>query len=105
MVIFGQVVVGPPGSGKSTYCTGMQQFYKAVGRQCAVVNLDPANENIPYDVAVDIKELVKSSVAAEEHELGPNGSLIWSMEVLEANTEWLIQKTRTLKGRILLALH
>lgn len=63
------------------------------------MNLDPANENALYDVAVDIKELVKSSVVAEEHGLGPNGSLMYCMEVLEANTEWLIQKTRTLKGR------
>mmetsp|Transcript_1429 Transcript_1429/g.4546 ORF Transcript_1429/g.4546 Transcript_1429/m.4546 type:complete len:254 (+) Transcript_1429:2267-3028(+) len=102
MVMFGQIVVGPPGSGKSTYCAGMQQFYKAVGRQCAVVNLDPANENALYDVAVDIKELVKSSVVAEEHGLGPNGSLMYCMEVLEANTEWLIQKTRTLKGQYLI---
>ena len=25
MVIYGQVIVGPPGSGKTTYCNGMQQ--------------------------------------------------------------------------------
>ena len=24
---FGQLVVGPPGSGKTTYCAGLQQFY------------------------------------------------------------------------------
>lgn len=38
---WGQVVVGPPGSGKSTYCTGMQQFLSLAGRKVAVVNLDP----------------------------------------------------------------
>jgi len=30
--MFGQVVIGPPGSGKTTYCNGMSQFMKAIGR-------------------------------------------------------------------------
>lgn len=39
--VWGQVVVGPPGAGKSTYCTGMQHFLSLAGRRVAVVNLDP----------------------------------------------------------------
>ena len=30
--VFGQVVIGPPGAGKTTYCNGMQQFMTALGR-------------------------------------------------------------------------
>jgi predicted PilT family ATPase len=29
---FGQVVIGPPASGKTTYCAGMQQFLHALKR-------------------------------------------------------------------------
>ena len=29
---FGQVVLGPPGSGKSTYCKGVCEFLNAIGR-------------------------------------------------------------------------
>lgn len=43
---YGQVVLGPPGSGKSTYCSVLQKYYTASDRQCIVVNLDPANDNI-----------------------------------------------------------
>lgn len=43
---YGQVVLGPPGSGKSTYCTVLQKYYAASDRKCIVVNLDPANDNI-----------------------------------------------------------
>ena len=48
---FGQLVVGPPGSGKTTYCNGLQQFYTLQGRKVAVVNLDPANDHVSYDCA------------------------------------------------------
>ena len=64
MVRFGQIVVGPPGSGKTTYCLGMCQYLKAIGRDAAVINLDPANhgEGLPYTAAVDIQELVSVEV-------------------------------------------
>jgi len=29
---FGQVIIGPAGSGKTTYCNGMQQFYTLIGK-------------------------------------------------------------------------
>jgi hypothetical protein len=29
---FGQIVVGPPGSGKTTYCNGMAHFFELTGR-------------------------------------------------------------------------
>ena len=44
MVLYGQIVIGAPGAGKTTYCDGMQQYLKLLGRECYVVNLDPANE-------------------------------------------------------------
>ena len=57
--IFGQIVIGPPGSGKTTYCDGMSQFLKGLGRNVVIVNLDPANENIPYKPDVDVAELIQ----------------------------------------------
>ena len=44
MVCFGQLVVGPPACGKTTYCNGVSQFMEQMGRQVAIVNLDFANE-------------------------------------------------------------
>ena len=44
MVLYGQIVMGAPGAGKTTYCDGMQQYLRLLGRECLVVNLDPANE-------------------------------------------------------------
>ncbi|KAL7534672.1 hypothetical protein ACHAXR_009212 [Thalassiosira sp. AJA248-18] len=47
MVLYGQIIIGAPGAGKTTYCNGMQQYLKLLGRECYVVNLDPANEVPP----------------------------------------------------------
>lgn len=50
---YGQVVVGPCGSGKTTYCDGMQQYLQLLGRNAVVVNLDPANNDIDVDTDTD----------------------------------------------------
>ncbi|XP_069751598.1 GPN-loop GTPase 2 [Narcine bancroftii] len=97
MVIFGQVVIGPPGSGKTTYCTGMQEFLSKLGRKVVVVNLDPANDLIPYQCCVDIAELVKLDDVMDGLGLGPNGGLIYCMEYLEANLDWLQEKMEEFK--------
>lgn len=70
---FGQLVIGPAGSGKTTYCNGMQQYLSLTGRKTVVVNLDPANDALPYDCAVDISELVSLAEVQDNLKLGPNG--------------------------------
>ena len=55
---FGQLVIGPPGSGKTTYCNGMAHYFSLTNRPCAVINLDPANHDAPYDADVSVEELI-----------------------------------------------
>ncbi|KAL3571475.1 hypothetical protein D5086_025379 [Populus alba] len=93
---FGQVVIGPPGSGKTTYCNGMSQFLSLIGRKVAVINLDPANDALPYDCAVNIEDLIKLSDVMNEHSLGPNGGLVYCMDYLEKNIDWLQSKLEPL---------
>lgn len=93
---FGQVVVGPPGSGKSTYCAGLAQHLASTGRSVAVVNLDPANDALVYEAALDVSDLVTLQAVQEETGLGPNGGLIWAMEYLDSNIDWLLDRLRPL---------
>lgn len=44
MPLFGQIVIGPPGCGKTTYCFAMKEYYEYFKRDTIVINLDPANE-------------------------------------------------------------
>ncbi|RKU49001.1 hypothetical protein DL546_009659 [Coniochaeta pulveracea] len=86
---FGQLVLGAPGAGKSTYCDGMHQFMGAIGRQCSVVNLDPANDHTSYPCALDIRNLVTLEEIMADDKLGPNGGILYALEELENNMEWL----------------
>jgi len=36
---FAQLVIGPPGSGKTTYCKKMSEFLQSIGRKVAVINI------------------------------------------------------------------
>ncbi len=98
MPCFGQLVVGPPGSGKTTYCAGMNAYLNVVGRSCSVVNLDPANDDLRYDCAVDVSDLVALEEVMEQLGLGPNGGLVYCMEFLAKNTRWLVDALTTNGG-------
>lgn len=54
--------------------------------------MDPANESVPYEAAADISELVSAQKVAQDLSLGPNASLLYSMEFLEKNIHWLDEK-------------
>ncbi|RUS28767.1 hypothetical protein BC938DRAFT_481466 [Jimgerdemannia flammicorona] len=93
---FAQLVIGPPGSGKTTYCHGMHQFLTAIGRKVSIVNLDPANDHIPYPCAVDIADLITLEDTMETLGLGPNGGMMYCMEFLQKNFDWLLEKLKEL---------
>jgi len=95
---FAQLIIGPPGSGKSTYADGMHQFLSALGRKCSVVNLDPANDHTNYPCALDIRDLVRLEDVMEEEGLGPNGGVLFALEEVEQEGGWLEGGLRGLEG-------
>ncbi|XP_059479154.1 GPN-loop GTPase 2 [Neocloeon triangulifer] len=100
--MFGQAVVGPPGSGKSSYCKAMGSYLRSIGRKVAIVNLDPANDTLPYEGAIDITELVTLEDTMSAFKLGPNGGLMYCMEFIEKNIDWLLEKISALKDHYFL---
>ncbi|GAV55199.1 hypothetical protein ZYGR_0AS05230 [Zygosaccharomyces rouxii] len=93
---FAQIVIGPPGSGKSTYCHGCSQFFNAIGRHVAVVNMDPANDLLPYPCAVDIRDFVTLEEIMQEQQLGPNGGLMYAVESLDKSVDLFILQIKSL---------
>lgn len=90
---YAQLVMGPAGSGKSTYCSIMQQHGIDSKKTIDVVNLDPAAEYFDYKPLADIKELIQLDDAMEdEFNFGPNGGLVFCMEYLIENATWLAEE-------------
>ncbi len=89
MVRFIQIVIGPAGTGKSTYCKVIQEHCRVSKRTLHVANLDPAAEDFGYEAAFDIRDLISLDEVMEELNLGPNGGLVYCMEYLMQNSDWL----------------
>ncbi|MES1921495.1 GPN-loop GTPase 3, partial [Bonamia ostreae] len=86
----GQLIMGPAGVGKSTYCKIMSEHFEVSKRKVNVVNLDPAAEKFDYPLLADIRDLISVDDASELLKLGPNGSLVFCMEYLVENIDWLL---------------
>lgn len=152
---FGQIVIGPPGSGKTTYVWGLyqvrlffsfffspplllsfysplaripfspfpllsipspllpprtvgttaphplhSQFFTALSRPILLVNLDPASPSPPFPNSISISSLISLSDAMSAHKLGPNGAMLYCLEYLEANIEWLEEELEGAMGRM-----
>ena len=95
-------MIGPCGSGKSTYCNGMSQLMREIKRDVAVVNLDPSNDSLVIDYDFDIRELVKAEEAASENDLGPNAVQIYCLDYLASNLDWLEGKLMNMSDRYIL---
>ncbi|EDO07123.1 ATP binding protein family protein [Babesia bovis T2Bo] len=107
---YAQIVVGPAGSGKTTYCKALQEYLSACRRRCHIINLDPATEeDVHFEDAegtqkvgsskeeystfdTDIRDFVDIGTVIEEDELGPNAALVKSAEMLTDNIEWLAEQ-------------
>ena len=85
--MFCQIIMGPAGSGKSTYCGAMQRHCQMKQRTVHVFNCDPAAEDLQYEPTIDIRDLISLDDVKED--LGPNGGLVYCIEHLTRNLDWL----------------
>ena len=70
------IVVGMAGSGKTTLISSLSEL-----RECYLVNLDPACNDPPYPVDVDIRDTVSYKDVMREYNLGPNGAIVTSLNL------------------------
>ncbi|CAA9997547.1 unnamed protein product [Nesidiocoris tenuis] len=91
---YAQLVIGPAGSGKSTYCSAVVQHAADANKVIEVVNLDPAAEYFDYEPLADVRDLIHLDDAMEDDDLkfGPNGGLVFCVEYLVENADWLKER-------------
>ncbi|MEN2495683.1 MAG: GPN-loop GTPase 3 [Marteilia pararefringens] len=91
MPLFGQIVVGPAGCGKSAFCAAASTVFETnLRRKIRVINLDPGADRIVYErnCDADIRTLTNVDEVMQSQHLGPNGALMYSMELLCNNLNW-----------------
>ena len=73
-------------------CHILQQAAETQGRTLKVCNLDPAAEVFKYRCDIDIRDLISLEDVQELENFGPNGGLVYCMEHLVENIDWLIDE-------------
>ncbi|KAJ1360114.1 hypothetical protein KIN20_019012 [Parelaphostrongylus tenuis] len=97
--MYGILVIGAPGAGKSTFCAGLADIFDQIQRSYITVNLDPANDSVQYDASYDIKELITVEEVMDRLGIGPNGALKYSIDTLCRNQDWLLHKIQDNKDK------
>ena len=80
-------VVGPAGSGKSTFTAAFREWMVKNEYNVVVVNLDPGAEILPYTPDVDIRDIISIKEIMDEYALGPNGAQILAADLMANHVE------------------
>ena len=86
---YAQIVIGPAGSGKSTYIRHISDYFKNIKRTVHCINLDPAADDLQYEPVVDVRTAINVKEIMNKYGYGPNGGLIYCMEQIVADIEWI----------------
>ncbi len=87
------VILGNAASGKTTLSIALREFLE----DSILINLDPANINSKADI--DCREIVKAEEIAKKENLGPNGAILRSIEILNENFEKILEKIKKNKEK------
>ena len=58
---------------------------------------DPGNDVLPFIASIDVSKLITVEDVMENFKLGPNGALVYCMEFLEKNLDWLFVELEKFK--------
>ena len=91
-------VIGTAGSGKTTLTKALQDYLLDNELDTAVINLDPAVENLPYKPDIDVRDYVDAFEVMTRYNLGPNSSLIASIDLLLTKAKELKEELNELEA-------
>lgn len=80
-------IVGPAGSGKTTFCKNLTTHGTYINRSFKIINLDPANIFTDFHYHSDIREFITVDDVQEHTDLGPNSSLLFAFKEMYDNIE------------------
>lgn len=80
-------LMGPAGTGKTTFCKNMSEYFETLGRKTCIFNLDPGIVTGKFHFSIHDKWSVSDIM--EEYQLGPNGGMIKCLELCANDPHWL----------------
>ena len=96
------IVTGLAGSGKTMLSYSLLEWYHSIKQDAAILNLDPGVLNLPYKPDIDVREFINIWDLMEKHSIGPNSSLILSMDLLLEYVEKMNSIIRSINPKILI---
>lgn len=90
-------IVGTAGSGKSLLTSRLVPWFSDKGAYAVSVNLDPGAVNLPYEPDVDVRNYIDINTIMESYQLGPNGALILSSDMVASRLNELQDELDSLK--------
>ncbi len=91
------IILGTAGSGKTTLSASLQEYLSSHSLDSAIVNLDPAVEELPYKPDIDVREIVNAHDLMKKYGLGPNGALVAAADMLALKAEEISEEIWSLK--------
>lgn len=77
-------ILGMAGSGKTSLTAKFTSWLREnIGAKAIAVNLDSGAINLPYDAYIDVRKFFTLEELMLKEGLGPNGAMVYSMEILE----------------------
>lgn len=89
-------VLGYAGAGKSTLVKNFALYLQEMGYRVSRVNMDPGAKILQYSPNFDVREIVRLEDVMRSENLGPNGGLIRSVEILAKNIDMVKFKIKSL---------
>eukprot|EP00049_Salpingoeca_infusionum_P014382 m.268790 g.268790 ORF g.268790 m.268790 type:complete len:368 (+) comp15662_c0_seq4:3010-4113(+) len=83
--------IGMAGSGKTSLMQRLNAYVHAQGKQCYVLNLDPAVKHVPYEPNIDIRDTVDYKAVMHEYGLGPNGGIVTSLNLFATKFDQVLE--------------
>ncbi len=80
-------ITGTAGAGKSLLTSKINEYYAKNDEFCAILNLDPGVEELPYACDVDVRDHIDIVSIMRQYGLGPNGALVMASDLIAAKID------------------
>jgi GTPase SAR1 family protein len=84
------IVIGMAGSGKTTFMQRLNAHVHEHNIPSYIINCDPAVNDVPYGVNIDIRDTVNYKEVMKQYNLGPNGGILTSLNLFATRFDQVV---------------